>query len=92
MDDTIWTLFVIHATDGKRSELTQVYALDEAHARERAYNWIAAHSHMPEVTLRAFPGGFSMGRTWLDGKVEVTTWMQCAVEFLDDDAEQHSGE
>lgn len=69
MDNTKWTLWVIHATDGKRSELTHVYAFDEQHARERACTWIAAHPYLSKVDFRAFPGGFSMGRRWLEGQI-----------------------
>jgi hypothetical protein len=70
MDNTKWTLWVIHATDGKRSELTHVYAFNEQHARERACTWVAAHPHLPEVHFRAFPGGFSMGHRWLEGEIQ----------------------
>lgn len=70
MDSTKWTLWVIHATDGKRSELTHVYAFNEQHARERACTWIEAHPHLPEVEFKAFPGGFCMGRRrWLEGEI-----------------------
>ena len=49
MSGTPWTLWIIYATNGEYAEITQVYARDEQHARERARNWIEVHPHLPEV-------------------------------------------
>lgn len=71
MSDTLWTLWIVHATDGKRSELTQVYARDEQHARVRARTWLEAHPSLSEISFRAYPHGFQMVRRWLPGTILV---------------------
>lgn len=69
MSETTWVLWIIYATNGQYGEITQVYARDEQHARERARNWIEAHPYLPEVQFKECPNGFQIVRRWLPGKI-----------------------
>jgi len=73
MHETILTLWIIFATNGKYTEITQVYARDEQHARERARSWLEAHPELPEYHCRPYPDGFQMARTRLPGTIKIDT-------------------
>lgn len=71
MSETILTLWIIYATNGKYAEITQVYARDEQHARERVRPWLEAHPELPEYHFRPYPNGFQMARTRLPGIIKI---------------------
>lgn len=71
MQGTVLTLWVIEASNSKYGQITYVYARDEEHARTRARGWLGDHQHLPEVTFRAFPGGYQIHRSRLPGTIRV---------------------
>ncbi len=73
MSETILTLWIIYSTNGKYTEITQVYARDEQHARERARSWLEAHPELPEYHCRPYPDGFQVARARLPGTIKIDT-------------------
>ncbi len=69
MERELLTLWIIFASNGKMSELTHVYARDEAHARQQVQVWLEKRPALPEHTFRAYPSGFRFGFTTLPGSV-----------------------
>lgn len=71
MSDTLWTLWIVRATNGKYSKLTYVYAMNEQHARERVRFWFAAYPDLTEHHFKPYPGGFQLLMRYLPGTIKV---------------------
>lgn len=59
MEEEVYTLFIIMASNEYRSECIAVYGRDEEHACEKARDWLAVRKRaLPHVTALSCPGGF----------------------------------
>jgi len=64
------TLWMLECEDGFSRELVPIYALSEEEANQRAEEHIReSERSLTRVGLRAFPGGFTIYRSSLPGKV-----------------------
>jgi hypothetical protein len=55
----LYTLYVLSASNGLRTQTLALYARDELHARIKAKTWIKEHMvRLPTLTVVAYPDGY----------------------------------